>query len=912
MKKLQVFSLMIVVLLISSVVCGLQVNQAEAASTAVFRPVYTGMVQGTRGPYVTSPTTPVEIGPIDREINLEAWDVSKLGLTLTIALPDLFIITELNYSDPRMSVILFPIIRFKVSTDKGATYPYEWLDPSVHIRATRSIPGGFTGFTSTYYVPTEYIGYFGPDTRVKLEFIGVVLPYFYLPVWYINETQRPVPPYDLIGSQGEYIQYDMYFTAEYTPKSYEYVGETVDFSGYSETKEKLRLAGDMILKTQYLSGASNEVTDKRFGTDSFIVIYSSQLAFMELLKLRSVIDDDRYIPAARRFIVWMWSKQNQTDGSFPFILTDGDLHPWYNVTTDSWYGRDKIDSFSACAISLMRAYYDATGDKAFVDRYWYQIVAAKTFVWDLIDATYGIPVDGYHYTSATEYYKSTWNWLHDSVEAVQGFYDFAYLTGMRGDTEGETYMSTWADTIAGNIRTHFWNESLGRYSGMFNVDSGSQDTVLVYNIITPLIYGLETNVTRAVSTLTAYINWGILSGRYLNYKWAEDYEVTNEYSTMSGMIYAGYAQLIRQFNVSDTWMKDSYIEVSKFLFNNPVYPERNLQKSTGDNQGFLDWVDLVNHRYAWEYARLIETSAWFINGWIQTPNMTSIFRYSKTELLALNASLTNDQAFWDLKYAEFRAETGHNYNSEGYYDDWVAWTQAQGIYVAWYDFQFLKYLYEEGYLDGGWRGELDDDVEDLNETITEILTLQDGGLNASELDPLLLLLQNVTLELAEIQAIINEHATTEQKATFQSYFDNITSKVNTLAYRINLAKMDGSVTEAEIDGIEEVKIPLIAELQSLRDFLKSIVDVPWWEEWTPDDDPDWIEDVVIVVADPVGDWFMVGVGLLGVAFIVGSPAVIAWSITSRGLENSLGIIFLGFATFVIGIGLVIIWILPGG
>lgn len=519
-------------------------------------------------------------------------------------------------------------------------------------------------------------------------------PTQYLCNYYWGAAQKPVPPYDYIDGDDNYVQYGVWFIVEYDEETIEYKGDTISFN-FSETEQRLERAADMIINTMQLSGASNEVVGKQFGTDTWIIIYSSQIAMAELIDLMQIFPNQTYLLPVKRFIVWMWSKQNLTDGSFPFILTDGDQHFWYNETLDSWYGYDKIDSFSACGISLMRKYYNATDDLTFINNNWNHILKAKDFIVDLMNTTYWLPVDGYHYDNDTGYVKSEMNWLHDCCEAYQGIRDYASLEGFRGNASEKTYWDSYADSIANGIRTYFWNETLGRYAGMFYINNATQNTLRVYNIITPVVYGIETNETRATLTTSEYVNWGLLSGRYYELKWAEDYSIFNEYSTMSGMIYSDFAELIAQFNYSEAWMKTKFIEVSKFLFLNPIYPGVDLQ----NNNGFLDYVNLVNYTYAKDYARLIESSAWFIDGFMQLSNLTNLYNYTAIEMQQLNETLTLEAEYWQTKHQEFHTQTDYTWdNTEFEFNKWVQWLKNNQFYVQWYDFMFLKFLFEHGYL----------------------------------------------------------------------------------------------------------------------------------------------------------------------------------------------------------------------
>lgn len=662
---------------------------------AYYRPLATGYAKGTM---VVTTWSEWYSEPFTREQNVESQilkgDLFQIGdvwyyynITMTI-----------RWAVPQILGFMFnapPFILY-YSQNNGSTwnfiYEYTWTQ---YMETTEQWGAGFTSGVGHYYIPSQFTQYFMPNTIFRIQVHPTFPVYtYYLCNYYWGAIQKPIPPYDFIDGSDNYVQYAISFTYEYQNQPQEYKGSTIAFP-FDKTKKILSDSANMILNTLHLSGASNEVVGKQFGTDTWIIIYSSQLAMMELTDLLKVFPENatNYLVPIKRFIVWMWSKQNLTDGSFPFILTDGDQHPWYNATTNQWYGYDKIDSFSACAISLMRKYYDATEDLAFINQYWNPIFKSKGFIVDLMNPTYWLPVDGYHF-NGTQYIKSQMNWLHDSVEAYQGIKDYAYLEGVRGNSSEQTYWNNYAENIANGIRTYFWNETLGRYAGMFYINNGTQNTVRVYNTITPLIYNVETNETRASSTISQYVSWGILSGRYYEKKWAEDYSISNEYSTMSGMIYSAFAKLITQFNYTELWMKDSFFEVSKFLFMNPIYPNGNLQ----NNAGWLDFVNLVNYTWAQDYARLIETSAWILDGFMYLPDMMSLYNYTTLEMVALNQSLTLEGSYWAGKQSEFKSETGFQWNAnKPNFEQWVNWLKNKQLYVQWFDFIFKKWLFDEGY-----------------------------------------------------------------------------------------------------------------------------------------------------------------------------------------------------------------------
>jgi len=706
------------------------VNANTETKTTMFRPFYKGYAQGTIVIIAVDENTSI----INREWNLEGWnltqtwDYDKGKWVSSLAMHIVYCEPNWIFWPASSGIYYAPPVRVYISTDNGETFPiYRDFGRKTLVMDKKWSPYNQTTnwlyAIASYYFEIEDLSLFAPTTRIKILFPQSypLEPPIYLGNYYWGSTQQPVPPYDWIDDYSDppnwaYVQYAIWFTVEYTENTIEYEGSTIDFP-YDFTKLRFQSLANMIINTMHPSGLSNEVvtTDIPFGTNTWVVIYSSQLAMMEMIDLMQIFPEENYLLPVKRFITWMWNKQNLTDGSFPFILTGGDQHCWYDATTSRWYGYDKIDSFSACAISLMVKYYNATEDIAFLNSYWSQIVKCKDFMWDLLNTTSWIPVDGYHY-NGTYYNKSTWTWTHDAVECWQGFKDYAYLCDVKGLTEDRDYFNNVADSVKNAINTLLWNETLKRYVGMYDVVNGIQDLTKVYNVITPIIYGVCDNVTKAQYTVSDYVDWGILSGRYYDKDWAEDYNVYNEYSTMSGMIYSAYARLIMDFNYSETWMKDSFLEVSKFLFVNPIYPYKDLQ----NKDGFLDYVNLVNYTYAWEYARLIEAGAWIIDGFMKLSNMTELFTYTPTELLIMNETLKQQSLFWNETFQLFKEECYKEpWNSQTTYNEWVKWLKNKGLYVQWYDYIFSNYLFEHDYLeDEPWWEDLWDE-EDIDDFMDE-------------------------------------------------------------------------------------------------------------------------------------------------------------------------------------------------
>ncbi len=553
--------LILAALIITTLIVGLTYtpNDQRPTYSEVFRPFYLGAQPGISGPY----TSQTNLSVVDREWNFEGWTVQRLAMNIQWC--------KYNQSGAADT----PEVTLYVSQDAGNSYPTAIKLARQTVNYDQSIPGGFFAANASYDL-TACTAMFGSSTRIIPE-INPADINTYLSVVYCGDGQLPVPPYDYIDAQGNYVQYNIQFTVDYKENQIRYGGQTLDYP--ADVQSKIKNASDMIVKTMQPSGAGNEVVTKQFGTDTWIVIYSTELGMVSLVDASKALPNENYLPTVRHFIPWLFSKQN-ADGSFYFTLTDGDQHAWSNASAQQWYGSDKIDSYSALSITLMRKYYDATGDQDFLNRYYPQLVLSKNFLTELMDTTLWIPVDGYHYNNQTGYSKSTISQLHDSAEVYQGLKDYAYLEGIRGNTEEQTRWNTYADQIATGIRLCFWNETLQRYSGCYDLAAAKQQTAPIYSQLVPVIYGIETNSTRASLTVQSYTVADVKSNS------EEQTRTTNT------MLTVALAKLKVDFNVSEPWL----IEASN-----------------------LTTQLLTDSKY--QDSMLVETSAWQVRALLETNNL---------------------------------------------------------------------------------------------------------------------------------------------------------------------------------------------------------------------------------------------------------------------------------------------------
>jgi hypothetical protein len=550
----------------------------------MFRPFYSGYTQGS----VAIQPTQNGTGLVDREFNFVGWNISQLKLVVRFW--------------GAGGWTYFAKLRLYFSLDKGETYThyYDLPDTFVDLAALFDIPWGNAYCEEhTYTIPSSEYQYYTPNTRIKLMQRDTYI--LYLANVYWGSSQSPVPPYDYRDIDNNYVQYYIYWNVTYIEQTISYTGSTHTLNS-TTTREKAKLTADAIKNTFHPSGAGNEIVGKSFGTDSWIVIYSSQLAVNALIKLAGYIPESSssYLVMAKRFITWMWTKQ-EINGSFPFYLVDGDQHVSYYI---------HVDSFSALALTITWNYYQATGDTGIINDYWDNIVLCGSFL-ESLNSSYAIPYDSYYSNdNGGSWVKNRWSLLHDTCEMYEGLKALANLYNFKGDTENKNKFNNWANNMKTAIDIYFWNETLQRYVGFFDMIEGTQDTTAVYSMITPIIYRVTTNTTRLRKTLTTYLSWNIMGGRYYNTTWASDYSVQNEYSTMAGMIFKAIAILYKDYGSISSYYSQKYWNATDFLWANPIYGSSLFK----EGYGFLDWVRFSDATYAPDYARLVEASAWYLEG----------------------------------------------------------------------------------------------------------------------------------------------------------------------------------------------------------------------------------------------------------------------------------------------------------
>lgn len=557
-----IVSIVVATLIVTTIFACFVLNEVNAPSCSqIFRPLYPGYQYSIDG----MNNIQKNLTAINREWNFEGWDVQKLTMNI-------------EWSSKKSGLGKTADITLYLSKDGGNSYPTAINLENQIIDYHVEQPVGYYSGVATYDL-TSYSDRFSPLSRLIIQIDSEDLD-SYISIVYWGNGQQPVPPFDYVDQSGNYIQYCISFDVNYREQKISFRGTAPNFDVTGLNISKIQTTANMIVKTIHPSGAGNEVVGKQFGTDSWIVTYSTELGMISLVDASNVLSTENYLLTVKRHIPWLFSKQN-SDGSFYFTLTDGDQHVWTNSSSDNWSGYDKIDSFSALSITLMRRYYDATGDLDFLNKYFPNVVLSKNFLTDLIDSKNWIPVDGYHYNNITKYSKSTISQLHDSAEVYQALKDYAYLEGVLRNTQEQTYWEIYATAVANGIRTLFWNETLQKYSNAYDIASAKQQMTSGYSQIVPVLYNIESNATKAALTVQSYVQSHV--DRRFNIQLQEETVTTNS------MLYLTLTKLVINFNMTEPWIQESIKNTSEWLSDdgNRISEFQFVETSAWELQAFL-------------------------------------------------------------------------------------------------------------------------------------------------------------------------------------------------------------------------------------------------------------------------------------------------------------------------------------
>ncbi len=118
------------------------------------------------------------------------------------------------------------------------------------------------------------------------------------------------------------------------------------------------------------------------------------------------------------------------------------------------------------------------------------------------------------------------------------------------------YWTAYATAVANGIRTLFWNETLQRYSGSYDLLTDSQQTGPVYSQLTPVIYGIENNASRAAATIQSFMKSLEKNGYWGNN--ADDI-------TVDSMVYISLVKIKGSVNPSQPWIEEAISKAQQTL-----------------------------------------------------------------------------------------------------------------------------------------------------------------------------------------------------------------------------------------------------------------------------------------------------------------------------------------------------------
>lgn len=210
--------------------------------------------------------------------------------------------------------------------------------------------------------------------------------------------------------------------------------------------------------------------------------YFTNLALTEALKA-----DSSRAARVKQYLQWYLGKLNRPDHlGVSGTIYDYDIVAGNEVSAGSY---DSSDSYAATFLSLVRSYYEASSDLAFVTG---NLADLKT-VAGAMDATLQA-------TNLT-WGRLDWNieYLMDNVEVWKGYQDFAFLLTLAGDGAAAG-CSAKASAVRASIESNLWSPANGHYvpyrTGATNWSTFYSDSVAN---LWPVLFGLPEALPRRAS-----------------------------------------------------------------------------------------------------------------------------------------------------------------------------------------------------------------------------------------------------------------------------------------------------------------------------------------------------------------------------------------------------------------------------
>ncbi len=219
----------------------------------------------------------------------------------------------------------------------------------------------------------------------------------------------------------------------------EYCNPPAEVRGVGDLSPVIHLEVKWLLSSIHSSGALTLTPDKQR-----VIPYFSNIAMTALA--------GRMPPIVGNYIDWYLDNINMPDrwGAFGTIYD-------YRVSGDNLIptrNYDSADSYSATFLTLMRRYYESTGDLEFVRR--------RKERTDVVAGVILALQDKYGLVRVKP--KDSTKYLMDNCEDFRGLMDWAFLLDALGDKQSSAMYRARAARIASAVEYRMWDENRGVYA----------------------------------------------------------------------------------------------------------------------------------------------------------------------------------------------------------------------------------------------------------------------------------------------------------------------------------------------------------------------------------------------------------------------------------------------------------------
>ncbi|HBT48871.1 MAG: S-layer-like proteiny domain protein [Caldanaerobacter subterraneus] len=245
------------------------------------------------------------------------------------------------------------------------------------------------------------------------------------------------------------------------------------------------------LQTDYIdkyilpNGAIATQIEKTNDATNFIIDpYKANIIAMALL------ERPEYIEKVKAYVKWYINHFNWPDSDGLYGTVD---KYWFDPNTGKEKSIGKSDSpaaTSATFISLMKKYYEVTGDSQFLITYKYQIDVIGGIIIQTIDTKttpYSKLVkkdDGLVWTNLVQRVKD----IKTNSEALRGLEDIVWLfEKVYKDKNGADFYNVFYDLVKNSIEEHFWDSKSNTYIVLMDEDGKVQESNESWKILFPIL-----------------------------------------------------------------------------------------------------------------------------------------------------------------------------------------------------------------------------------------------------------------------------------------------------------------------------------------------------------------------------------------------------------------------------------------